>query len=233
MALLQDYNKLFEYTDNIKKIYVNNSVVWPAVINKINPYTIVYTSTNNQRITPYDTSGLTIVSHTFVNNIGTIVVSQSTTEIPYRFWYGKTTLKTVAYGSHLRFSSRGYTHEGCSNLDSVILPDDLIFLPQRMFRICEKLMSVSIPATVTNWGPYPFWRMGLKDGHHTPTVYVNNPVPVDCSTIGNWKFLFISEDPSTYFSSNVNTPYFYVPSSAYNTYANDTYWGQLPNLSSF
>lgn len=30
MALLQDYNKLFEHTDNIKKVYVNNNVVWPA-----------------------------------------------------------------------------------------------------------------------------------------------------------------------------------------------------------
>lgn len=233
MALLQDYNKLFEHTDNIKKIYVNNSVVWPAEINKIDPYTIVYTSTNNRMITPYDTTGLTIDSHTFVNNVGKIVVNQLTTELPYRFWYGKTALKTVAYGSHLTFNSRGYTHEGCSNLDSVILPNDLTFLPQRMFRICEKLMSVSIPATVRYWGAYPFWLMGLKDGHHTPTVYVNNPVPIDCSSIANWKYLFISEDPSTYFNSNLNTPYFVVPASAYNNYVNDTYWGQLPSLSSF
>lgn len=37
MALLQDYNKLFEHTDNINKIYVNNSVVWPTGISSTPP----------------------------------------------------------------------------------------------------------------------------------------------------------------------------------------------------
>lgn len=37
MALLQDYNKLFEYTDNIKKIYLDNSVVWPTGISSTPP----------------------------------------------------------------------------------------------------------------------------------------------------------------------------------------------------
>ena len=37
MALLQDYNKLFEYTDNIKKIYLNSSVVWPTGISSTPP----------------------------------------------------------------------------------------------------------------------------------------------------------------------------------------------------
>lgn len=37
MALLQDYNKLFEHTDNINKIYVNNNVVWPTVISSTPP----------------------------------------------------------------------------------------------------------------------------------------------------------------------------------------------------
>ena len=39
MPLLQDYNKLFEHTDNIKKIYVNNNVVWPAVVSSGPDYT--------------------------------------------------------------------------------------------------------------------------------------------------------------------------------------------------
>ena len=39
MALLQDYNKLFEHTDNIKKIYVNNHVVWPAALRTGPDYT--------------------------------------------------------------------------------------------------------------------------------------------------------------------------------------------------
>ena len=37
MALLQDYNKLFEHTNNIKKIYVNNSIVWPTFVSSAPP----------------------------------------------------------------------------------------------------------------------------------------------------------------------------------------------------
>ena len=37
MPLLQDYNKLFEQNSNIKKIYVNNSVVWPSALTPPDP----------------------------------------------------------------------------------------------------------------------------------------------------------------------------------------------------
>lgn len=231
MALIQNSKVLFESNTQIKAIFNKGQMVWPSVVSIIDPYTIVYTSTDNNMITPYSTTGLTILSHTFVNNIGTIILDSSTPSIPTRFWYGKTTLKTVSYGSHITFSTRGYIHDSCSNLDSVTLPNDLTFVPQRMFRICEKLMSINIPATVTGYGVYPFWLMGLIDGHHTPTVYINNPVPVDMTGRGNWRYVFITENPSTSFNSNVNTPYFVVPADAYNAYVNDTYWGQLPNLS--
>ena len=30
MPLIQDYNKLFEHTDNIKKVILNGNVVWPT-----------------------------------------------------------------------------------------------------------------------------------------------------------------------------------------------------------
>lgn len=50
MALLQDYNKLFEYTDNIKKIYVNNNVVWPSALTppdpKLEPFYVENISNN-------------------------------------------------------------------------------------------------------------------------------------------------------------------------------------------
>lgn len=46
MPLLQDYNKLFEHTDNIKKIYVNNSVVWPTIVTPPDPQTIPFTVRN-------------------------------------------------------------------------------------------------------------------------------------------------------------------------------------------
>ena len=50
MALIQEYNKLFEQNSNIKKIYVNNSVVWPSVLTppdpKLEPFYVENTSTS-------------------------------------------------------------------------------------------------------------------------------------------------------------------------------------------
>ena len=44
MALLQDYNKLYEQSANIKKIYVNGNVVWPTVV--IDPKTTPFSVRN-------------------------------------------------------------------------------------------------------------------------------------------------------------------------------------------
>lgn len=61
MALLQDYNKLFEHTDNIKKIYVNNSVVWPVKLQEymhlINTYAGSNTITLTSQISGTPVSG--------------------------------------------------------------------------------------------------------------------------------------------------------------------------------
>lgn len=50
MPLLQDYNKLFEHTDNIRKIYVNGSVVWPSTLTppdpKLEPFYVENISNN-------------------------------------------------------------------------------------------------------------------------------------------------------------------------------------------
>lgn len=47
MPLIQDYNKLFEYTDNIKKIILNGNIVWPVEKPTIGPdYTEPFYSEN-------------------------------------------------------------------------------------------------------------------------------------------------------------------------------------------
>lgn len=228
MALIQDSKVLFEQDTQIKAIFSNGQMVWPTVFRI--PYSIVYTTTDNAKINPYSTSGLTIKSHTFTDNIGTIVLDPSTTEIPYHFFYNMSTLATVEYGKGITFSASGYIHESCPNLNSVILPNDLTYIPQRMFRICPLLTSLDVPATVTGFGYYFLWQSGMVEGYYTPTVKINNPVPVDFSNTSTWERIFITDNPSTYFDGMKNTPQVNVPANVYNDYSNDTYWGQLPYL---
>ena len=66
MPLLQDYNKLFEQNSNIKKIYVNNSVVWPSALTppdpKLEPFYVenISNSVETLRITKLDNRAPTL-----------------------------------------------------------------------------------------------------------------------------------------------------------------------------
>lgn len=46
MPLIQDYNKLIEHTDDIKKVILNGNVVWPAARPPVNPYAEPFYSEN-------------------------------------------------------------------------------------------------------------------------------------------------------------------------------------------
>ena len=66
----------------------------------------------------------------------------------------------------------GNTFEGCTNLESVILPDGLVHIYYRAFRNCQKLTSINIPEMVTLIGETCFY--GCKS---LKSVTVGSPDP--------------------------------------------------------
>lgn len=121
---------------------------------------IFYTSTDGQVVTPYDTSafgGLTIVSNTYTDGLGTITFSDNLTTVGNNAFSGCTTLATIQLPKTVT-SIGNYTFEFCSGLTSISFTNKaghtstLASIGNFCFFGCSSLTTVTIPNTVTSIG---------------------------------------------------------------------------------
>ena len=106
----------------------------------------------------------TIVSHTFENGVGTIEFEDDVTTMQgFAFFYTPitklimpNTVTTLGY----KYSGgvNGGVFTNCSNLEEVILSNNLIEIGDYTFYYCTSLTSVTIPSSVTNIGSSAFGR---------------------------------------------------------------------------
>lgn len=222
---LTTMQSIYHNQDEIVEITYDNSPVYQ----KSGPtppltYDIRYTTTNNQRLSLYSSTG--VVSHTFENNVGYITLDSSKT-VPYRMFNSCTTLHKIYYSAGVTFSADGYQHADCTSLDYIQLPSDLTTIVQRLVRECTSLMSMTIPASVTSIGAYPWWHSGL--GNHTAGKYqtdvtfLSTTPPVATGSSGYPERSFITDDSATQVR-DYNVIYKIVPCSSYNDYLNDSTW---------
>lgn len=222
---LTTMQSIYHGQDEIVEIKHNNVSVYQKSI--VSEYLIKYTTTDNQQITPYNTSGLTILEHTFVNNVGRISVDPQTSVIPQNFLKNCTTLLTVEYGENLTFNDRGYQHDGCTNLENVKLPDKMTKIVQRTFRDNPLIREVTIPATVnTISASWPFYHTNLQNGTYLgPTLIFKSSSPVTNFTdTGSTQKPFSPNYPNTIIDT------IYVPDESVSDYQNATYFNEIPNI---
>ena len=55
------------------------------------------------------------------------------------------------------WNTSGGIFNGCVNLTTIRLPNDLVYLPESTFKDCLKLSQIDIPSTVTTLGHMAFW----------------------------------------------------------------------------
>ena len=96
----------------------------------------------------------------------------------YSYFQNQTTLKSF---DELQYFTSvpdiyGNTFEGCTNLESVVLPESIVHIYYRAFRNCQKLTSITIPELVSAIGETCF--MGCKS---LKSVTVENPDPATIS----------------------------------------------------
>lgn len=223
---LSTMQSIFCNNKEITEIRYNGSLVY-SKSEPVGPYQILYTSTDNQIITPYTTSGLNIIEHTFSNNVGKITLSDQTPVLPSRFWQNRTTLRTIKYGANLTFHLDGYQHNGCTALESAELPANLTTIVQRLFRENPLLTLVNIPATVnTIYTEWPFFHTNLQNGTYIGSVLIfHNPTPPAFATMSDQNGHPFSP---TWPNTIINTVY--VPSSSLMYYRNTQYFSDIPNV---
>lgn len=108
-------------------------------INEVAKNKIYYTTTNGQVTDIYETSvfGANIVSNEYVNGQGVITFSGDITSVGERAF------------------------NGCTTLESIIIPEGVTSIGSKAFKNCAGLKSVQIPSTVTEIGDEAFYECAV------------------------------------------------------------------------
>lgn len=131
---------------------------------------------------------------------------------------------------------------GCKNLQKVILPNNLIELPDGIFRACTSLTNVSLPSTLEIIGDGAFLNSGLTDIEipSSVTTFKSSAfegtrlkeltIPATVTSVGAGFVSYCSDLRALYWNSSVEVPYsydvkncfLYLPSGDYSY--NRSYW---------
>ena len=150
---------VFKYCPSTRRIYVYDDCVnlykseWSSYSSYIygngnncpDTITIEYTTSDSNTITD---SKLPIISNSYENGVGTMVIAGKATQIPDNAFSDCKSLTSVTIpDSVTKIGMRAFY--GCSSLTSVTIPDSVTTIEYGAFYDCDSLKSVNIPDSVT------------------------------------------------------------------------------------
>ena len=158
---------------------------------------IAYTTTDNKVLTLSSVIafGSKIVSHTYNNGRGLIVCESDITTIGARVFDGCSNLQTIKLPDSVT-SIGDSAFQGCTSLKSITIPDSVTSIGGYAFDGCSSLTSVTIPDSVTSIGGYAF-----DDCRRLTSVTIGNGV----TSIGNWAFKCCTELKSITIGNSVTS----------------------------
>ena len=111
---------------------------------------ILYTSSDGNIVTPYKTNvfGSTIISNTYSNGQGCIVLGDAITSIGESAFLDKTTLTSITIPAEITSLGDG-AFTGCSSLTNITLPDKLEVINKETFKDCSSLENITISNNIT------------------------------------------------------------------------------------
>lgn len=166
---------IYRNEDDFVRAYQYDTLVWEKVSQNV----IFYTSTDGQLVTPIEegipfigqnNTSANIVSNTYSNGLGIIVLDIPLIKINDNAFWGKTTLKSIVIPSTVTILGDSCFY-GCRGMTSVTIPSSVTTIGQSAFATCG-LSSITIPSSVTSIG-----RMGLFMSDTLIEVIMNSTVP--------------------------------------------------------
>ena len=122
-------------------------------------YSITYTSSDGNIVTPYDTNcfDANIVSNTYINGQGIITFDTSVTLIGTEAFRSCSNLTSITSPDSVTSIGNTAFYQ-CKSLESIAFPDSVSSIGDSAFSGCESLTSVTIPNSVTSIGESVFVR---------------------------------------------------------------------------
>ena len=126
-------------------------------INEVAKNKIYYTTTNGKVTDIYEQNvfGANIVSNEYVNGQGVITFSGDITSVGERAFNGCTTLESIIIPEGVT-SIGNKAFQNCSGLTSIMIPESVTEIGDYAFYECAALTSVKLPAGLTSLGAHAF-----------------------------------------------------------------------------
>ena len=133
-----------DYADRIMSEYSANNV-------------IRYTSTDGKVVTPYsaDVFGVTIVSNSYTDGQGVIVLSDNPTKIGAFAFRDCKTLATISIPTTVQEIGNS-AFNNCQGLENLTIPTSVTSIGTQAFYGCNSIESIRIPDSVTSIGEVAF-----------------------------------------------------------------------------
>lgn len=229
--ILNEIDNAFIGDTQVEYIYLGDTLIYPTVPpTPPTPYVILYTSTDDNIVTPHTTDvfGANIISNTYEDGQGMLVFDKEVTEIGDNAFWGCYTLKTIVIPDTVT-TIGSWAFRSCSSLKTIVIPDSVITLRFSAFCDCSSLESVTIGNSVTTIEAAAF-------SNCTALKSIN--IPDTVTTIGGFVFNGCSSlsviyasprtaptvEYSTFFDVKTNGILHYPKGSNYSSWLSSSYY---------
>ncbi len=195
----------------------------------LNEKTILYTSSDGEEVTLYETTGFgaNIVSNTYENGQGIIIFDAPVTSIgAYAFRDCRSLTSVTIPDSVTSIGISAFYY--CDSLTSVTIPDSITSIGGSAFEYCRSLTSITIPDSVTSINYATFCGC---------SSLISITIPDSVTSIGGSAFEYCTSLKEVYckattpptggtvmFCSNATGRKIYVPRASVEAYKATYYW---------
>ena len=166
-------------------------------------YTTINYTTNDKQVADINASGYSgmhVISNTYTNGVGKVVVKGKMT-VFYNYFQDCDNVTSVTIPKGVT-TIRESAFSSCDNLKSITVPEGVIEIANSAFSFCDKLTNVTLPSTLEKIGSNAFYDCDALASITLPKALVtigsgafedcdalvNIVIPDNVTTIESWTF---------------------------------------------